>query len=234
MKRLRTLIAALLALSGLAAVGSVTAAEATTPTAVYQEVFPGNPMPGERFYATWNLSTTFARETRLQTRSGDSWKTITTGAANGGGITTFSVHSSKTRDYRVYVPRAVRSGRTYPSFSSSAKTLRVFPQTATGFAVPYEGCPSLEIDPTITFAAQFLPARAGRTVTFTQRQEGTHPVHPVGTGVTDTKGRVIVTVPIADTSYSDKQTVARAEGYNGSAAKSVAIAYRNLEELCNY
>ena len=234
MNRARLVIAVLIAACTLAVGATTMAAEAATPTATYVGVFPGDPMPGERFNASWKLSTTFVRETRLQTRSGDSWKTISTGLANGAGSTGFFLSSSKTRDYRVYVPRAVRSGRTYPSFASSPKTLRVFGQTATGYAVPYASCPSLEQDPTITFAVQFLPNRAGRHVTFTQRQEGTHPVHPVGEGVTDTKGRVIVTVPVADESFGDKQTVARAEGYNGSAAKSVAIAYRNLEGLCNY
>ncbi len=235
MNRIRLGIAALLSVTTLVTVGTTTAANAATPTATYTGVYPGDPMPGERFNAGWKLSTTFVRETRLQTRSGDSWKTIATGLANGGGFTTFFLHSTKTRDYRVYVPKAVRSGRTYTSFSSSPKTLRVFGQTATGYAVPYASCPSFnEDDPTITFAVQFLPNRAGRNVTFRQRQEGTHPVHAVAEGVTDTKGRVIVTVSVADTSFGDKQTVARAEGYNGSAAKSVAIAYRNLEGLCNY
>lgn len=231
MNRARLAMAALLAVCTVTVGATTMPAQAATPTATYVGVFPGDPMPGERFNADWRLSTTFVRETRLQTRSGDSWKTISTGLANGAGSTVFFLSSSRTRDYRVYVPKAVRNGRTYPSFSSSPKTLRVFGQTATGYAVPYARCPSMETDPTITFAVQFLPNRAGRTVTFTAGREGDH---PSGQGVTDTKGRVIVTVPVTDTSFGYHQTVARASGYNGSAAKSVVITYRHLEGLCNY
>ncbi len=160
MKRLRLPLAALLAISSLAVIGSATTAEAATPSAVYSSVVPSRPMANEQFTASWHLSTHLNRYVRLQTISGGTWKTISERVSNGAEVG-FAVHSSKTRDYRVYVPKTSRSGKAYPSFSSAAKTLHIFPQTVDAFASPLEQCGTEGERVPVILVAQFEPPARG-------------------------------------------------------------------------
>jgi hypothetical protein len=230
MKRTPLVLAGILAASALVAAGSASTAEAAGPTAVYERVEPSRPMANERFVVVWDLSTAFQRETRLQTISGGSWKTIRITPSDNGRAWFRDVHSSKTRQYRVYVPKATYNGRTYPSYSSSAKTLRVFPQTVNAFATPDEQCGTREEIVPFILAAQFEPRRYGRTVTF----ESAEGVHPTITARTDARGNVAVALPELPGTNQDFQTTVTAESFNGSATNSITLSYRNVENRCSW
>ena len=228
MKRLRLSFAALLAASSLAVVGSATTADAATDSfAVFGTALPATPMANERFRILFNISTSITREARLQTLSSGTWKTISTLADATDEARFLNVHSTKTRDYRVYVPKAVVNGRTYPSFASKGRTVRVASQTATAFATPNEQCGTLEEAEPVTMVAQFGPRRAGRTVTF----EATGSQHATVTGRTDAAGNVAVSVPLTELGFFT--TTITAAGFNGSAPHSVVVSYRSTEDLCN-
>jgi hypothetical protein len=231
MKRLRLPLATLLAISSLAVIGSATTAEAATPAAVYSSASPSRPMANEVFTASWHLSTHLNRVVRLQTISGGAWKTIEERVSSGTEVG-FAVHSTKTRDYRVYVPKTSRSGKVYPSFSSKAKTLHIFPQTVDAFASPLEQCGTEGERVPVILVAQFEPRREARTVTF--EAVGPEYEYPPVTAKTDAAGNIAVSIPGQGGALAEFQSKITAAPYRGSAAKSVIVSYRNWENLCSW
>ncbi len=232
MKRLRLPLATLLAISSLAVIGSATTAEAAAPSAVYSSASPSRPMPNEVFTATWHLSTQHLnRVVRLQTISGGTWKTIEESVSDGAEVG-FAVHSSKTRVYRVYVPKTSRSGKAYPSFTSAAKTLHIFPQTVDAFATPTEQCGTEGENVPVILVAQFEPRREARTVTF--EPVGPEYEYPTVTAKTDTAGNVAVSIPAQGGALSEFQSKITAAPYGGASAKSVIVSYRNWENYCSW
>ena len=211
MKPVRMLCAAVLALTGVAAVGLTTeaanAASSKDLSVTYTKV-----IKNEKFSAYGRIATHNSRTVKLQYRdhTDDSWKTLESQKSSGLGYFEFTPSTSRTRYFRYYVP----AGGGDPKISGYSRKITVVAQKVTFFAVtPSFQCSNVnQVD--VTMFAHFYPVRPYRSVHFTTN---------VGNKDTyeDAKGNAAVTFyPGSSTFTFDGKATANQE--NSAAAKTSA------------
>jgi len=228
MRSIRMLSAAVLAASGLIAVG-VTTEAANAASSKDLNVNHTQVMKLETFTASGRVSTNDARTVKLQYRndSDDPWTTKSTKTSNASGYFSFSVTTGRTRYYRYYAPK---NGSDL-SIKGNSRKVTVVPQTASAYISPSEltyFCASPGVNQTVYAVAKFSPARPGRDVSFTS---------PNGTpieGTQDSKGHVVM--PFNITKPAGKYSIAvTAEAYLGASAVSApttSIQVNHLSIFC--
>jgi hypothetical protein len=216
MNPVRLLCAAILALTGLVAVGLTTetanAASSKDLNVTYTKV-----IKNEKFSAYGRLATHNIRTVKLQYRDDvdDAWKTLSTQKSSSLGYFEFSPSTSRTRYFRYYVP----AGGGDPKISGNSRKITVVSQKVTFFAVtPSFQCSNVNQE-NVTMFAHFYPVRPYRSVHFTTN---------VGTlqAYQDAKGNAAVTFyPGASVfTFAGKATT---DQENSAAAKSSApFTYR--------
>ncbi len=138
MKPIRMLCAAILALTGLVAVGLTTeaanAASSKDLTVNYTKV-----MKSETFYAYGNMSTHVARTVKLQYRNHDygPWTTKTTMTSASNGYFEFSPSTTKTRYWRYYAPATA----SFASIKGNSRKVTVVAQKSVDLGGPQDAVP---------------------------------------------------------------------------------------------
>ena len=225
MRSIRMLSVAILATTGLVAVGVTT--EAANAASGDLSVQHSHVMKYEKFSAAGTLSTHVARTVKLQYRndSGDPWTTKASVTSSGSGFFYFTdVSTSRTRYFRYYAP----STDTLPKIVGNSKKITVISQTGSAYISPFEifyYCPDSNTNQTVYAVATFYPARAGRPVSLTS---------PNGANISrnmDAKGHVVLPFNIQKTSgtYS---VVVTADAWNGAAAKSASPTSIKVYYFC--
>ena len=215
MRSIRLLSAAILAATGLIAVGVTTqtanAASLNDLNVTYSKV-----MTLEKFQAYGTVSSHTARVVKLQYRNKttDPWTTKSTKTSSGSGSFSFDVATGKTRYYRFYAPK---SG-SFPKISGNSRKVTVVAQTATAYVTPnpvyYYFCET-HADTTLDAVVSLYPSRLGRNVSFTT------PNGVSRNGTSDGSGHVNIPFNINKTS-GDYYITVTAQSFNNSAAKSAA------------
>ncbi len=165
MKPVRLLCAAILALTGLVAVGLTTeaanAASSKDLNVTYTKV-----MKSESFYAYGNMSTHVARTVKLQYRNHDygPWTTKTTTSSASNGNFGFTLSTTKTRYWRYYAPAT----DSLASIKGNSRKVTVVAQKIESISVVRKTQCHFGSGPTsdVTVLVDFYPNRVGRQVNF--------------------------------------------------------------------
>ncbi|MCW2751767.1 MAG: hypothetical protein JWR83_2877 [Aeromicrobium sp.] len=211
MRTVRLLIAAIMAVTGLVAVGATTeAANASSKDLVVNHV---RVMKNEALDAYGRLGTHLVRRVWLQYRyhTDDAWKTLSATSSDvNGNYNFYSAYSSTTRYYRYYAPASAG----HPSITGNAKKISVVAQKVNLFFItPSTQCQGSS--GSVTAVASFYPARSGRIVTFTSN---------TGTkfGYEDSMGNVAVTFSPGSAAFSFA-SVATATPFQGASPKNSSV-----------
>lgn len=184
MRSIRMLTAAVLAASGLVAVGLTTesaqAAGSKNLTVQYSKV-----IKDEVFSITGTLTTPVQRQVKLQYRykSKGAWSTAKSTTSNSGGFFSFSTKTTKSRYYRFYAPASNGNAK----ITGNAKKVSVVKQSVTYYQIhnrtqcQFIGDSSSFDD--FTVVAQFSPARPGRVVKLTTTKYGNFSGYQDGEGI---------------------------------------------------
>lgn len=221
MRTVRLFSAAILAVSGLIAVGATTES-ANAASSKDLSVSHTHVMKSEGFSAYGRVSSHTVRTVKLQYRNHNhgAWKTKTTVKSIAGGYFEFYLSTSKTRYYRYY---ASKSGSSAKIVGHSRK-VAVVAQSVKFFAVtPNSQCANLSHQ-NVTMMAEFYPARPGREVRFATNTG-------VVTAYQDGNGVASVNFAPGNTVFSYK-AVATAQPADGAGAKS-SPTYKYSQSLCS-
>ncbi|KRC64740.1 hypothetical protein ASE12_08140 [Aeromicrobium sp. Root236] len=213
------IVAALVATTGLVAVGLTT--EAANATTKDLTVSHSSVMKYETFVVSGTVSTHDARAVWLQYRDGKtgSWKTKTKGASIAGGAFKFFPSTYKTRYFRYYAPGSGGEA----SIIGNAKKITVVSQKVTVQVIRQTQC-HFGSSPTsdVTFVYTFYPARAGRTVDF-----GSTALD--ASDYTDAKGRVAFRFN-PGTTNGTFDGAATAETFSGAASLASGVAHYSITQ----
>jgi hypothetical protein len=218
MKPVRLLCAAILALTGLVAVGLTTeaanAASSKDLTVSYSQV-----MRSETFFAYGELSTNAVRTVKLQYRNTSSgpWTTKSSTTSDSDGYFGFSPSTTKTRYWRYYAPASGSLG----SIKGNPRKVTVVAQKVSIDVVRKTQC-HFGANPTndVTVTFDFYPNRVGRQVNFGSSAIDTNDYQ-------DSSGKVSFRFN-PGTTNGTFDAAATAEGFYGASSFATPVVHYSI------